>query len=78
MLNGVVIDDTELFNDKLQEWEELLQLPPPPRGPRWTDPLGTTTTEDHDPGVNPHLSSTTRQRRRRPCRRGTRPQRPGW
>jgi hypothetical protein len=22
MLDGVVIDDTELFNDKLQEWED--------------------------------------------------------
>jgi transposase InsO family protein len=23
MLEGVVIDDTELFNDKLQEWENF-------------------------------------------------------
>lgn len=23
MLEGVVIDDTELFNDKLQEWEDF-------------------------------------------------------
>jgi transposase InsO family protein len=23
MLDGVVIDDTELFNDKLQEWEDF-------------------------------------------------------
>ena len=29
----------------------LLQLPPTPRRPRWTDPLRTTTTEDHDPAA---------------------------
>ena len=23
MLNGIVLDDTQLFNDKLQEWEDF-------------------------------------------------------
>lgn len=39
MLDGVVIDDTDLFNDKLKQWEDNLQLPPPPRRPRRPDPL---------------------------------------
>ena len=37
MLEGVVIDDTELFNDRLQEWERLLQLQPAPWRPRGPD-----------------------------------------
>ena len=39
MLDGVVIDDTDLFNDKLQQWEDNLQLRPPPRRPGRPDPL---------------------------------------
>ena len=29
MLDGVVIDDTELFNDKLQEWEDFYNFDRP-------------------------------------------------
>jgi len=32
MLDGVVIDDTELFNDKLQEWEDFYNLNRPHGG----------------------------------------------
>ena len=46
MLDGVVIDDTELFNDKLQEWEAFYM----------DSSLRTTTTKDtghQGPRVNP-------------------------
>jgi transposase InsO family protein len=39
MLEGVVIDDTELFNDRLQEWEDFYNYSPPTRGPRGPDPV---------------------------------------
>jgi transposase InsO family protein len=29
MLDGVVIDDTELFNDKLREWEDFYNFSRP-------------------------------------------------
>lgn len=48
MLDGIVDDDTELFNDKLQRVGGLLQLQPAPRGPRWPNTyerLGQKTTE---------------------------------
>ena len=32
MLDGVVIDDTELFNDKLQEWEHFYNFDRPHGG----------------------------------------------
>ncbi len=32
MLEGVVIDDTELFNDKLQEWEDFYNFNRPHGG----------------------------------------------
>jgi hypothetical protein len=32
------IDDIELFNGRLHEWESLLQLPPTPREPRGESP----------------------------------------
>jgi hypothetical protein len=51
MLDGFVIDDTGVFNDKLREWE-LLQLPSPPRRPRRPDSLRTPQAEDPDPGVS--------------------------
>jgi transposase InsO family protein len=38
MLEGVVIDDTDLFNDRLQEWGGLLQLQPTARRPRGQTP----------------------------------------
>jgi hypothetical protein len=37
MVEGAVIDDTELFNDRLKEWGGLLQLQPATRGPRGPD-----------------------------------------
>ena len=51
MLDGVVIDDAELFNHHLQRMGGLLQLQPAARRPRRTDPIRTTTTEDGQPGV---------------------------
>ena len=54
LLEGVVIDDTEVFNDKLREWGELLQLPPPPRWPGRPDPLRATQATHTDPGVTSH------------------------
>ena len=54
MLDGVVIDDTELFNDKLQEWEDFYNFDRPHGGLGGQTPYETTTTEDHDPGVNDH------------------------
>jgi hypothetical protein len=38
MLEGVVIDDAEVFNDKLQEWEDSYNYHRP-RQPRRPDPL---------------------------------------
>ena len=37
MLDGVVIDDSRLFNDKLQEWEDFYNFQRGCRQPRWTD-----------------------------------------
>ena len=39
LLEGVVIDDAKLFNDKLQRVGGLLQLPPTPRRPGRPDAL---------------------------------------
>ena len=41
MLDGVVIDDTELFNDKLQEWETSTTS---------TDPTAASTDKPHTNG----------------------------
>ena len=60
LLDGTVIDDAKVFNDKLQEWEDYLQLPPPPWRPRRPHPLRTATTEDPDPGVTGHCQLHTR------------------
>jgi hypothetical protein len=38
MLQGIVIDDVPVFNDKLQEWQHYLQLRSPSRRPRRPDP----------------------------------------
>ena len=55
LLDGVVIDDTEVFNDKLQEGVgELLQLPPAPRWPGRPDPLRATQATHTDPDVSSH------------------------
>ena len=50
LLEGVVIDDTGLFNEKLQEWGGLLQLQPASRRPRWPDPLRAAKKQGNDPG----------------------------
>jgi hypothetical protein len=39
LLDGVINDDANLFNDKLQEWAGLLQLPSPSGRTGRTDPL---------------------------------------
>ena len=52
LLDGVVIDDSGLFNDKLQGMGELLQLPPTPRRPRRPNPLRKTATKDPGPACH--------------------------
>ena len=54
LLDGVVIDDTGLFNDKLQEWEDFYNFDRPHGGLGGQTPYETTTTEDHEPGVTGH------------------------
>lgn len=39
LLEGIVIDDTGLFNDKPRQWEDSLRLRPSPRQPRRPDPI---------------------------------------
>lgn len=51
LLDDVIIDDAEAFNDKLRKWGGLLQLPSPTLRPRRPDPLRTPQAEDHGPGV---------------------------
>lgn len=55
---GVVIDDTKLFNDKLQEWEDFYKLQPTPRRPRRTNTLRMAKTENPEPGVSHKVSGT--------------------
>jgi transposase InsO family protein len=63
MLDGVVIDDTELFNDKLQEWEDFYNFHRPYGGLDGQTPLRTATTEDHDSArVTPHRQPRTLSR----------------
>lgn len=49
MLDGVVLDDAQLFNTKLQRVGGLLQFRPPPRRFGRTNSLRTATREDPDP-----------------------------
>ena len=42
-----IADDIHLFNDKLREWEELLQLPPAPRSPRRADSLRAAPSKEN-------------------------------
>jgi hypothetical protein len=35
----VVIDDTELFNDRLKEWERFYNFDRPARRSGWADPV---------------------------------------
>ena len=39
MLDGVVIDDTDPFNDRLQEWETFYNFRRPPRRSRGQTPF---------------------------------------
>jgi hypothetical protein len=48
MLDGVVIDDSGLFNEKHQEWENFYRSPQTPRRTGWPDPLRSATTEIRD------------------------------
>ncbi|WBB63036.1 integrase core domain-containing protein [Streptomyces sp. WMMC500] len=62
LLNGVIIDDAEVFNDKLREWEDYDNYHRPHGGLR-----GQTRTKDssrrppvrRDPGVSDHRRSHT-------------------
>ncbi|MFH8485328.1 hypothetical protein ACH4F9_07555 [Streptomyces longisporoflavus] len=56
-LEGVIIDDADVFNDKLVGG--LIQLPSPPRRPRRPDSLRTPQAEDRAPGVIDDLQSHT-------------------
>ena len=63
MLNGVVIDNTQLFNDKLQEWEDFYNFHRP-----------RASSMDRPPtnGYDRRLRQTTRPHRAEPAR-GRRP-----
>ncbi|MFI9559081.1 IS481 family transposase [Nonomuraea endophytica] len=55
MLDGVLIDDADVFNDKLREWEDYYNYDRPHGGlGNQPDPLRTPQAEDPvtDPGVN--------------------------
>jgi hypothetical protein len=54
MLDGVVIDDTELFNDRLKEWEDFYNYNRPHGGLGGQTPYEEAPGEDHEPGVNEH------------------------
>jgi hypothetical protein len=60
LLDGVVIDDTNLFNDKLREWEDYYNYHRPYGA---QTPLRKTPPEDQHPGVTrlrqPHTWMTT-------------------
>lgn len=59
MLDGVVIDDTELFNDKLQEWEDFYNFHRPHGGLDGQTPyerLRQKTTTP--PALSPTVSRT--------------------
>ena len=56
LLDGLVIDDAKVFNNKLRE-SGLLQLPSPPRWPQRPDTLRTTTRENPDPTVTDERQS---------------------
>jgi transposase InsO family protein len=43
LLDGVVIDDTDLFSDKLQEWEDFYNLNRPYGGLNGQTPYETAT-----------------------------------
>ena len=51
MLEGVVIDDAQVFNDKLQEWEDLYNYHRPHGGLNGQTPLRATQAANPDPAV---------------------------
>lgn len=51
LLEGQVIDDVNLFNVKLQEWEDYYNYDRPPRRTHRPDTLRTTPTESPEPTV---------------------------
>jgi hypothetical protein len=59
MLKGVVIDDTELFNERLQEWEDFYNYNRPHGGLGGQTPYEEAPGEDHEPGVNEHRQPHT-------------------
>ena len=67
MLKGVVIDDAQVFNDKLREWEDYYNYHRP-HGGLGGQTLRTTQAEDHDPGVNDHRRSHIAAQALRPGR----------
>lgn len=50
LLDGVAIDDAQVFNDKLKEWEDYYNYHRPPRSPRRPTPYERLRQETH-PGV---------------------------
>ena len=58
MLEGVVIDDTELFNDRLQAWEDFYNFYRP-HGGLGARPRLRGEAEDREPGVSEHRQSHT-------------------
>jgi transposase InsO family protein len=53
MLDGVVIDTAEVFDDKLREWEDCYNYDPPTAALA-ARPLRTPQAENPDPGINDH------------------------
>ena len=45
--HGIIIDDAQRLQRQAPTMGGLLQLSPPPRRARWTNPLRTTKTENH-------------------------------
>jgi transposase InsO family protein len=54
LLDGVVIDDTKVFNDKLAEWENFYNYHRPHGGLGGPDPLRATQAAHPSPGVSSH------------------------
>ncbi len=52
LLDGVVVDDSALFNRQAARVGELLQLPPPARRPRRTDSRRTSATKSQGRAVS--------------------------
>jgi hypothetical protein len=52
-----VIDETDPFNERLQEWETFYNFDRPHESLAGRDPPVETPAEDHEPGVNEHPSA---------------------